>query len=473
MKKRLQKGVKEHWLFLLILALGIFLRFYRLPEMASFDFDQEYASNFAYSVVREFPIRMIGQGLSLQGLFMGPWYFYFLVPFYIIYGLHPLGGAIGSVFLGLITIFAYYFFGSKLFGKPAGLIAAFFQAILFRNLVNDWSITPAFSSGLIVIITWYLFYKYWQGETKYLPVLGFVFGLFSSFHPILFPFYLVFLTMFAIKRIFPGFKIFWLTIIAFILPLFPLIAFEYFRQFTELKILMGMFTSSDLLFNGSSLLSKFADFSLVILTGPQQILGLEFVPGYLLSIIIIALFSLFTFKKIHVWKEGFHLWVLAITIPAFIFCYSFFPAQVISYYLSAPIVLLVFCFAGILGYFITNKRSRFLVAVFLIFLAFINFRKLFFERWHNPSLITLKHKDKIVKAILRKQPKEEAFFVSYISSPGWNFGFDYLFKIYGRVFADKAVNEYIYTIVIPKELSPDSINFSSGNIGLILPKNIQ
>ena len=88
-------------------------------------------------------------------------------------------------------------------------------------------------------------------------------------------------------------------------------------------------------------------------------------------------------------------------------------------------------------------------------------------------MITLSHKDEIVKVIREKQPKEKDFFVSYISSPGWNFGFNYFFKIYGIIPKDKAVNDYIYTIVIPKELSPDSINFSSGNIGLILPKSMQ
>jgi len=211
LKKIISSFLAQNGCLLLILVIGAGLRFYRLPEMASFDFDQEYASNFAYSVLRQFPIQMIGQGLSVQGLFMGPWYFYFLVPFYAVYGLHPLGGAVGSVILGLITIIAFYYFGSKLFGRPAGLIAAFFQAVLFRNLVNDWSITPAFSCGLAVIITWYYLYKYWQGETKQLPLLGFIFGLFTSFHPILFPFYLVFLTLFIYKRIFPSFKIFLLT----------------------------------------------------------------------------------------------------------------------------------------------------------------------------------------------------------------------------------------------------------------------
>ena len=112
------KIFKNNFLLFLILIMAVILRFYRLSEMASLGFDQEYASNFAYRVLREFPIQMIGQGLSVQGLFMGPWYFYFLVPFYMIFHLHPLGGAIGSVILGLITILAYYYFGNKIFGKP-------------------------------------------------------------------------------------------------------------------------------------------------------------------------------------------------------------------------------------------------------------------------------------------------------------------------------------------------------------------
>lgn len=468
-KNDLQKFIKGHYLFLIIFLLGIFLRFYRLPEMASLDFDQEYASNFAYSVLREFPIQMIGQGLSVQGLFMGPWYFYFLVPFYAIFRLHPLGGAVGSVILGLITILAYYYFGNKIFGKPAGLIAALFKAILYRSLIEDWAITPAFSSGLMVIITWYLFYKYWQGETKHLPLLGFVFGLFTSFHPILFPFYLVFLVILVVKRIFPSLKTFLLTVVAFILPLAPLIAFEYFHRFTEVKLLIKIFSAPNVVPNNTTLLSKLVNFSLIILTGPQFTLGFKLLPSYLLSAIILGTLLLFTVKKIHVWKVNFHLWAIVITFLIFVFYYGFFPTPVINYYFSAPITLLVFYLAGILGYFATKKLSRFFVALFLIFLVFVNLKTLMFERWHNPSLISLNHKDKIVKVILEEQPDGKDFFVSFINNPGWNFGFNYLFKVYGRVPKDKAVNEYIYTIVIPKELSPDSINFSSGNIGLIFP----
>ena len=100
---------KRAYLFLLaILLIGAFLRFYRLGEMAAFDFDQEYASNFAYSVIKEFPVQLIGQQLSVEGLFMGPLYFYYLVPFFALFNLHPFGGFVGSVILGLTTVVAYF-----------------------------------------------------------------------------------------------------------------------------------------------------------------------------------------------------------------------------------------------------------------------------------------------------------------------------------------------------------------------------
>ena len=66
---------KSHFHFWLILLLAAFLRFYRLLEMVPYDFDQQFVSEFYLSVL-EYPIRYVGQGLSVIGLFMGPIYFY-------------------------------------------------------------------------------------------------------------------------------------------------------------------------------------------------------------------------------------------------------------------------------------------------------------------------------------------------------------------------------------------------------------
>lgn len=468
MKKKVINFLKQNGFLLLILSLGAALRFYRLPEMASFDFDQEYASNFAYSVLREFPVQMIGQGLSVQGLFMGPWYFYFLVPFFLIFKLHPVGGTVGSVVLGLVIIIAYYYFGGKLFGKTAGLIGAFLRAVLYSHITADWAMVPAYSCELLVLITWYYFYQYWNENTKYLPLLGLVFGLYTSFHPILFPFYLVFLILVITKRIWPKPKTLFLSAVAFIIPLTPLILFEYFHRFLEVKLLLNLFFNSKA---GQSSLSiiKFSKFLNIVFEGPQLLLGFDIKFPYFLSGIILLVTLILTIKKISIWKNSFHFFVLCITILIFLLYYYFFPTHVPEYYFMAPVALLLFYLTAILGYLFTKPVFKWVVIGFLIYVTFINFRVLK-GHWFSSGLISLANKDNIVKAIIEKQPKNKDFFVSYINLPGWNFGFNYLFKVYNRIPKDKAVNNYIYTIVSPKELSPDSINFSSGNIGLILPK---
>ncbi len=156
--------LKTHFLnkpflaLLIILLIAAFLRFYRLPEMANFDFYQQYASNFAYAVLKEYPIQLIGQGLSVQGLFMGPLYFYYLVPFYALTNLHPIGGYIGSSILGLTIPIVYFIVGRKIFSVEAGLIAAIFSSLTSSSLERDWSMVPAFSSELMVILTMFCLY---------------------------------------------------------------------------------------------------------------------------------------------------------------------------------------------------------------------------------------------------------------------------------------------------------------------------
>lgn len=134
----------------------------------------------------------------------------------------------------------------------------------------------------------------------------------------------------------------------------------------------------------------------------------------------------------------------------------------------APVTLLFFYLTAILGHLTTKPGVKIGAIVFLVWVFFANV-KLLQNKWANPSLITLAHKDRRVKTIIEKQPHNKEFFVSYINLPGWNFGFDYLFKLYDCIPQSSPVENFTYTIVIPKSLSPESIDISSGNVGLISP----
>lgn len=456
---------KIHWvLFLVILALATFLRFYRLPEMASFDFDQEYAANFAYSVLKEYPIQLIGQGLSVEGLFMGPLYFYYLVPFFFFSNLHPLGGFVGSAILGTITVAAYFFVGKSLFGVKAGLIAVFIRAVIFTELLHDWAMTPAYSSELLVLLTWWIFYKYWEGEVKYLPLLGLIFGLYTSIHPILFPFYLVFLALLLIKRKLPNFKTLALSFTTFIIPLLPLIIFEFFHQFWEVRTLISFFNGAS--GGGLHYPSLYFKFNIAEF---QRILSFHFIPAPTFLIIFLFIFLLLVIQKPGFWKNKFHSTLPLITYFIFLIYYALFPKKIPEYYFLALTSLAIFYTGATLSLLKKSKISLIILTLILVNITYVNFQQIW-ERWNNSSLITLANKDFIVKEILKNQPKDQEFFVSYIKYPGWNTGFDYLFKLYGQIPQTREASPPVYSIVIPKFLSPGNLKAISGNIGLILPE---
>lgn len=109
------------------------------------------------------------------------------------------------------------------------------------------------------------------------------------------------------------------------------------------------------------------------------------------------------------------------------------------------------------------------VAIVIVNIVVNNF-SLLNQTWNSPSKRALAQKDAIVKEIVNRQDAGE-FFVSYIANIGWNSGFGYLFKYYGAVPQTREVKDPIYTIVLPKELSPDAIDVAAGDVGLILPDN--
>ncbi len=463
--KKLKIFSIELSIFLLIFVLAIFLRFYNLKGVANFDFDQEYAANFAYAVVKEFPIQLIGQGLSIQGLFIGPLYFYYLVPFFMLTNLHPIGGIIGSAVFGLITIFAYFFVTKSVFGTKAALIITFLRSVLFTELGNDWAMAPALQADLPALLTWYFFYKYWEGHVKIFPWVGFIFGVYTSLHPILFPFYLVFLFLILLKKRLPNVKMTIVSFVAFLIPVSPLLVFEYFHNFLEVRRIVELFTGPTLESKGLSQISSYIRFNL---SDPQRILGLEKIPLITFSILLFVAISLLVKKRVSFWKQKFHIVILGATYTLFIGYYSLFPAHVPEYYFMALTTLMILYVGASLSLLLKIRFGVLILFLVLTNIFLVNFGKLQ-ERWSNTSGIGLYDKDYLVKEIVKRQPEGSEFYVSYIKYLGWNFGFDYLFKYYGRIPQTIVAKPPVYTIVLPKTLSPDSIDLYSRGGGLILP----
>jgi uncharacterized membrane protein len=69
----------------------------------------------------------IGPVTSVGNMYLGPFYYYFMAPWLLLSGFHPVGPAIGVGIISLATIVLIYVLGRKIIGEKAAL----FSAILF------------------------------------------------------------------------------------------------------------------------------------------------------------------------------------------------------------------------------------------------------------------------------------------------------------------------------------------------------
>jgi len=136
---------KELAIFLLIIFLSIFFRFYNFRSLFQFSFDEEVWSYRIQRIITFKDYRLIGSEISSTGLFTAPLFIYFHVPLYILGNLDPLVSGYFWGGVGVITTLLIYFFTKKYFSKFAAQIASILYASSFMMALHDrrfWNVSP-------------------------------------------------------------------------------------------------------------------------------------------------------------------------------------------------------------------------------------------------------------------------------------------------------------------------------------------
>lgn len=133
---------KEHIYLLVILALGIFLRFYSLGQVPiSIHRDEAFLGYNAYSILQT------GKDISgnfyplhLESFLFSPaGYSYFSIPFIWLFGLSEFSIRFASAFFGSLTIVIVYFLAKLLFEKHKRKeLIALFSILIFS--ISPWHI---------------------------------------------------------------------------------------------------------------------------------------------------------------------------------------------------------------------------------------------------------------------------------------------------------------------------------------------
>lgn len=171
-----------HWYFaLLITLLAGFLRFFRIPETVMFLGDQGRDALIVANIFKELDPILIGPVTSVGNMYLGPLYYYFMLPFLWLSYPSPLGPVYAVAFFSTLTVFITYVIGKKMFSPITGLLAAFFlafcaSAIELSRFSWNPNLAPLFSI-LMIFFNWKALNK-----PKYWMLVAFLFSGIIQLH---------------------------------------------------------------------------------------------------------------------------------------------------------------------------------------------------------------------------------------------------------------------------------------------------
>lgn len=151
---------KKTWVCLiLILLVAAALRFYKLPEYLQFLGDEGRDVLVVKHMIVDHKFTLLGPTASVGGFYTGPIYYYFMLPFLLLWGLDPVGPAVMAALFGLATIVLIFLSCKEFFDEKAGLVAALLVAVSPKMIDISrfsWNPNPVPFFSLLTIFALYL-----------------------------------------------------------------------------------------------------------------------------------------------------------------------------------------------------------------------------------------------------------------------------------------------------------------------------
>lgn len=112
------------WIVIVLTAIGGFLRFYNISETVMFLGDQGRDAIIVSRMFTQLDPVFIGPVTSVGNMYLGPFYYYFMLPFLWLSYPSPMGPVYAVAALGTLTIPLMYVLGARMLGRRAGLLAS-------------------------------------------------------------------------------------------------------------------------------------------------------------------------------------------------------------------------------------------------------------------------------------------------------------------------------------------------------------
>ena len=456
-------------LLIAILLIGLFFRTFDLVGRFEFAHDGDLFSWIVKDIVVNHHYRLIGQLTSAPGIFIGPLFYYSLVPYFLIFNMDPIAGVALAITVSLFSLISFYFVFSKLFNKEVGLIAAFLEATLLYFVQYDRWVVPTIFANLWVV--WYLYtvLNLVRGNFAVLPLLGLLIGLIWHVHIALLPALLAVPVAIVLSKKMPSLKQTFSFLITLTVTSLPLIIFEIRHNFSQTNAIITNFITKQ-----PGIPSDQYKFFLVLEKISRNLNDILFAPQSFplannIILVIALLFAGFFLlkKKLLKTKELITLYTWFIGVVIF---FSLSPSPISEYYFF-NLNIIFLSIISLFLYFIYKSSNLGKISILLLF-GVLLLKNIYFFNTQD-----IYHKGyverKAVASFITSDANEKGYpcvGISYITAIGENVGFRYFFYLNNLKLTHPSTQVPVYNIVLPDELSPE-VEKKIGHIGVITPKN--
>jgi len=411
-----------------ILSFSLFFRLYKIPDFLGFWYDQGRDALVIWDLLHKGKLFLIGPVTGIDGIFLGPFYYYLIAPFYWLGKGDPVIVSIAVASMDVITVFLIYLLGKRIYGTFTGLLAAFlygfsYNIVLFSRWLSNPAPLPLFTMFVLLSL-----YSFIGGSKKSLILASFFIGLCLQLEAASAIFFIpATLIIVCQNRKNINLKILLLSLAAFFITLLPQIYFNFRHD----GILMTAFRKF-LIEDKSFKINLFNLAKSRIMIYYDTFLLKIFPVGNVYKIFTLASFSaLMIFFKKKVFNKGgkfLSVWIM-VPILGFLF-YQGNHGYLWNYYFTGVIPSFIILFSAGLNCFLAkNNAAKIIVLIFLLLFAGNNI--FFLKGFYGSGVgISLKAEKKAIDYIYQDVGKED-FNVDIYVPPVIFDSYTYLFKWYG------------------------------------------
>lgn len=455
-------------LLILIILLTIFFRSYHITQRFEFAHDGDLYSWIVKDIVVNKHLRLIGQLTSTPGIFIGPLFYYSLIPFFLLTSMDPMGVLFFAILIGTLTTISFYWVFKKLFDTTTGLLAAFIQATMTVRINDDRWVVPTITTNLWGIWYLYVVLMLLRGDFGVFPLLGLLVGLIWHINFSLAPVLLVVPVAIILSRRLPKWSDVAKGFIAMVVPLIPYFIFEFRHNFSQTRSFVESFLINQ---GGGSGLDKFFHVK-------QQIMGnivsLFFYPardifisGNFFFLIMLGI-AILLVRKGELDKKALvtlYIWIASVT------AFFTFSSKIVSeyYFQIIDTTVITFFILGIAWIYKASKMGKTIIIILLIGLLVRSIFIIVEGRGYSQKGYLER---KAVVSYITEDSQKRGFpcvAVSYISAPGEDLGFRYLFYLAKLHVNQPQSGSPDYTIISPDNLVAEPTKYVFGALGVIPP----